>query len=159
MHAVFFVTDYFVCWDGHIESFAEINKAKSLNTQQIVIIDIKTSLGLYFYENRKQTTSVNHFLDNLYIKARNFLHTWRENISTYKALVSVIISYLLWLSDPTFTFLFNIGCIGRHVTWVLSAHVTMTSEMFYFKMAKQLQCFFNVNVMKIKHRHIKVCKK
>ena len=121
--------------------FAEINKGKTLNTQQIVIIDIKTSLGLHFYENRKQTTFVNHFLDILYIKARNFLHTWRENISKYKVLVSGIISYLPWLSDPAFMFLFNIGCIGRHVTWLLSAHVTMMSEMFYFKMAKQLQCF------------------
>ena len=31
--------------------------------------------------------------------------------------------------------LFNIGCIGRHVTSSLSAHVTKTSDTFYFKMA------------------------
>ena len=56
-------------------------------------------------------------------------------------------------------FLFNMGCIGRHVTSLLSRHVTMTSETFYFKMADTIAAFINVNFMKIKHYRIKACKK
>ena len=39
-------------------------------------------------------------------------------------------------SHPTFKCsFFNIGCIGRHVISSQSAHVTMTSKTFKFKMA------------------------
>ena len=52
-------------------------------------------------------------------------------------------------------FLFNIGCIGCQVTWLFSAHVTTTSETFYFIMAERdySVVFFNVNVTKIMRRH------
>ena len=39
-------------------------------------------------------------------------------------------------------FLFNIGCIERHVMSSLSAHITTTSETFNFKMADAIAVFF-----------------
>ena len=38
--------------------------------------------------------------------------------------------------------LFNMDCIGRQVTSSLSAHVTTTSETFYFKMADAVVVFY-----------------
>ena len=58
-------------------------------------------------------------------------------------------------------FLFNIGCIGRHVATSLSAYVTTMSETFNFKVAdaiavfSQCKCYEN----KIKGRRNKACKK
>ena len=40
----------------------------------------------------------------------------------------------LW-SDPRCLTLFNIGCIGRGITSLLSAYIMMTSETVYFKVA------------------------
>ena len=41
-----------------------------------------------------------------------------------------------------YVFLFNIGCIGRHVTSPLIAHVTMTPETFFSKMVDTIAGFF-----------------
>ena len=56
-------------------------------------------------------------------------------------------------------FLFNVGCIVHHETLSFSAHVTTTSETFYFKMADAIAMFFKASVMKINSHCIKVCKK
>ena len=56
-------------------------------------------------------------------------------------------------------FLFNTGCIGRHVTSSFSTFVTTASETFYFKIAEAIAVFLKVNVIKIKCHRTEACKK
>ena len=71
-------------------------------------------------------------------------HSTRKNISIFKILVRGRNSYLpLTLHH---VFLFKIVCTGRHVTLLLSANVTPTSETYLFTMADAINAFFNAKM-------------